>query len=304
MKEIEGKDIVFIISGSTAKPRIERILRELREYFHESAFNIIRDEKELDRIFVVEQNVRKLYVAVGGDKTVRKVMEHILGTEHLLGIIPIGSVNGFARQLGIRCNIKDAVSVLKYGEPVLVNVLKVNGCYGVHAAGLGFDAGVAYCSDRMGFRGFVGYVLACFRTLWSFNLFSARILGQSIKEKGVFWMIAIINTRQYGNSDRIATEALFSDSEMEIVLVKPFPLVLLPSFLFRLFTSRLKPSKYVKYIRTTESISISCTKTKFHIDGDPVENIPDCIPDVQLKISLIHKAIRVMLPAMSEKSEN
>lgn len=301
MKRIEEKDIVFIINARAGKRRVEKILSELQKYSPGSTFIVTWNEKELAEIFSGQENRGKVYVAVGGDGTVRKVMEHILGTEHLLGIVPIGSGNGFARQVGIRGNIRDAVSILKYGEVVSVDIINVDGRNGINVAGLGFDAEVAYRFDRLGFRGFPGYIYSSIKALWCFDLFYAHISGQFIKEEGVYWMIAVANTGQYGNNARIAPQSFFDDGLMELVLVKPFPMAMLPNFLFRLFTASLKPSKYIKYIKTRGPVSISCTKTKLHIDGDPVDDVPVCITDERLDISLVPKAIQVILPFAQEK---
>ncbi|MBC7722998.1 MAG: acylglycerol kinase family protein, partial [Pedobacter sp.] len=53
-----------------------------------------------------------IVVAVGGDGTIKLVAECLLQTNILLGIIPAGSANGLAKELGISTNITQALDVI------------------------------------------------------------------------------------------------------------------------------------------------------------------------------------------------
>src|SRR5690242_14671570 len=74
--------------------------------------------------------VRKNYfavVAVGGDGSVQEVARALAGSQTLLGIIPKGSGNGFARHLQIPMDAKRAIEILNRYNSTCVDVLKVNG---------------------------------------------------------------------------------------------------------------------------------------------------------------------------------
>lgn len=131
--------------------------------------------KELDEIFREQGVTPKIYVAVGGEGTVRKVMERILGTVNMLGIIPTGSGNGLARELGIDCKPERLIKTIEQGETIPIDVLKINGHLGLNVSGIGFDAEVAYRFARLGIRGLAGYLLSSLQALWCFNLFYAHM---------------------------------------------------------------------------------------------------------------------------------
>lgn len=76
-------------------------------------------------------------VAAGGDGTVSAVASEIAGTEVVLGILPLGSRNHFARDVGIPSALPDAVRVLATGQTSRVDIGEVNGRTFVNNVSLG-----------------------------------------------------------------------------------------------------------------------------------------------------------------------
>jgi diacylglycerol kinase family enzyme len=85
------------------------------------------------------------------------------------------------------------------------------------------------------------------------------------------FVLSIANTRQFGNNAFIAPEAKPNDGIIDIVLIKPFPKIIAPLFVYRLFRGTMKNSKYIRYIRTDKPFTIKTNETRFHIDGEAVE---------------------------------
>ncbi len=65
-------------------------------------------------------------VAVGGDGTLKLVAECLLDTETPIGIIPAGSANGMAKELGIPTDIEQALALLDEGRLQKIHVVKLN----------------------------------------------------------------------------------------------------------------------------------------------------------------------------------
>src|SRR5665647_2997331 len=67
---------------------------------------------------LIRQNFDKydVFVAAGGDGTVHTVADQIVGTEKRLGVLPIGSGNGFAKELGFRPNIRSLLKDIEKNE--------------------------------------------------------------------------------------------------------------------------------------------------------------------------------------------
>ena len=79
----------------------------------------------------------QVVVAAGGDGTVNAVASCLKGKKAAMGVLPMGTLNHFARDLGIPTELEDAVAVLARGQPVGVDVGEVNGRLFVNNASLG-----------------------------------------------------------------------------------------------------------------------------------------------------------------------
>jgi diacylglycerol kinase (ATP) len=83
------------------------------------------------------------------------------------------------------------------------------------------------------------------------------------------FVLTIANTRQFGNNAFIAPDAQPNDGMVDVVLVSPFPKILGPILIVRLFTKRINKSKYVRHFKTDKEIVIETHENRFHIDGEP-----------------------------------
>src|SRR6185295_2645872 len=89
--------------------------------------------------------------------SVQEVAKALAGTQTLLGIIPKGSGNGFARHLHIPIDAKHAIEILNRYNSTCVDVLKVNGSVCTNVFGIGFDGHIANLFAKMPKRGFATY---------------------------------------------------------------------------------------------------------------------------------------------------
>ncbi len=105
-------------------------------------------------------------IACGGDGTVRAVLESIAGTDTTLGIIPLGTGNLLAANLGLEAGL-DAADVALHGTARRLDVARVNGERFAVMAGAGFDAlMIRDASSAVKRRlGSVAYVLSAARHL-------------------------------------------------------------------------------------------------------------------------------------------
>jgi len=95
-----------------------------------------------------------IVVAVGGDGTVNEVAQGLIGTGTKMGIIPMGSGNGLARELGISMDMKKSAKALLKGKNLKVDICKLNDQRFLCTSGIGFDALIAYKMSQALKRGF------------------------------------------------------------------------------------------------------------------------------------------------------
>ncbi len=213
-----------------------------------------------------------IFVAAGGDGTVRSVASELVGSKKILGVLPIGSGNGFAREFGFRPNIPSLLKDIRKSESMAVDVIDINNMLCLNVAGIGLDSFVAHSFDKLKTRGFWSYVGVTFRNF--FQLHPVKVTVTLQGEEPVtdeVYVLTIANTRQFGNNAYIAPDARPNDGIIDIVMIRPFPKIIFPVIVWRLFRGTLNRSKYVRYIKTEKPFTINTCETRFHIDGEPVE---------------------------------
>ena len=81
-------------------------------------------------------------VAAGGDGTINEVVNGLSGADVSLGILPVGTMNVFATELGIPSSLAKAWAVIEEGFVREVDLPRANDAYFVQLAGIGLDAEV------------------------------------------------------------------------------------------------------------------------------------------------------------------
>ncbi len=289
MDSLKNKDILFIINPHSGKKRITKIIETLNSDYPDITTIVTNNLEELKNVFLSKLEIFTAFIVVGGDGTVNEATKYLENrSDKFLGVLPLGSGNGFARELGFKNSIDSIVEDAKKGEFIEVDILTINDENCINAAGLGFDSFVAHDFQKRNSRGLKSYIYSVFKSVFTFQPFNAtlNIGDNNISDK--FQMITIANTRQFGNNAIIAPQAKPNDGKIELVLVKPFPFYKYPVFVLQLFLGTLKESKFLQTISTSENIKIESTFKAFHIDGDPKEFSEN------LSIKIGEKKVRVI----------
>lgn len=263
---------LFILNPNAGIPPVKFIItKELARRKHELSFYKSLSIDESGTLIQKNFDKYEVFVAAGGDGTVHTVAQKLIGTEKKLGVLPIGSGNGFAKELGFKTNIKSLLNDIGRNQSSVIDVLEVNDGLCLNVAGVGLDSFVAHSFNKLKTRGFWSYIGTTFINFIKLRPFHATVTikdGETFSED--LFVLTVANTRQFGNWAFIAPMASPGDGEMDIVLIKPFPKILGPLIAFRLFAKTLHGSRYVTYIKTSSEVTIRTEEKRFQIDGDPV----------------------------------
>jgi diacylglycerol kinase (ATP) len=264
---------LFILNPSSGVQPVNFILSKELE-LRKRKLTVCKSLNKEDTKSIIAENFDKyeIFVAAGGDGTVHTVASELIGTNKIVGILPIGSGNGFAKEFGFILNVRSLLTDIKRNKSVEIDVIEINDKLCLNVAGIGLDSFVAHSFSTLKLRGFLPYVALTFKTFLQLRPFHVTIScgGEEVVSEKLF-VLTIANTRQFGNNAFIAPAARPNDGIIDLVLIKPFPKILGPLFVIRLFTKRLNKSKYVRYIRTEKEIVIQTDETRFHIDGEPLQ---------------------------------
>ncbi len=232
-------------------------------------------------------------VAWGGDGTVNEVASAVLYGRASLGIVPVGSGNGLARELGIPRNPDEALSVALGGEDRVVDVGEVNGRVFFNVAGIGFDAHVAerFANAPVPVRGLAAYAAATLSELFHYTpqRYTVRRDGAVLAE-GRALLIAIANARQWGNGARIAPHARLDDDRLDLVFVGARHPVVVAANLWRLFWGDISDAGGVTHHLVERALVRADPPAPLHVDGEPLG------PQTTITIGVRSQALRVRVP--------
>ncbi len=162
-----------------------------------------------------------MVIAWGGDGTVNEVGHSIAGTSATLGIVPAGSGNGFARELGIPSSPAAAMDIILRGSDQLVDVGSLNGRSFFNIAGIGFDASIAglFNTGMMGQRGLWPYFRIAVSQAFRYRSSRYRVTLNDETFELRALLVAFANGREYGNGLRLAPHARLDDGRLEAIVV-------------------------------------------------------------------------------------
>ena len=145
-----------------------------------------------------------LIVAGGGDGTVSTVAGALVDTGIVFGVLPLGTLNHFARDLGVPLELADAVAVLAQGEPGRVDVGEVNGRIFVNNSGLGLYPDIVRARERqqkrLGRGKWLAFVWAALSALrrYPFLVVALVVDGKEVLRKTPFVFIGNNEYRMEG----------------------------------------------------------------------------------------------------------
>ena len=267
---IEINDIIFIINPKSGNKNLSEFQKKIKDFDSRLSIyisNSIEDFKQKLNEYIDKY---KVFVIVGGDGTVNTAIGYLYNfPDKILAIIPTGSGNGFAKELGYRKDIESLTEDILKGETIDIDILEVNGEKCINVAGIGFDSHVAHDFHKRSNRGLRTYILSIIKSVFSYKPLYFEIISEDFNTNGKFNLITIANAAQFGNNAYIAPAAKPNDGYYDLVLIKPFPVYYYPVFVIKLMTQSIRNSKYTAYIKIEKELSIKTSFKKYHIDGEP-----------------------------------
>lgn len=167
-----------------------------------------------------------LLILGAGDGTISSVVDFLVGRETLLGVLPLGTANDFARTLEIPTSITAACETIATGKIVDIDLGLVGENYFVNVASIGISAAVTQAlTPRLKRRtGRFAYPLAALKAFSKHQPFRARLTfpygDQSPVDVDQVLQIAVGNGRFYGGGNVVAPDAGIDDHALDVYLIQ------------------------------------------------------------------------------------
>ncbi len=213
----------------------------------------------------------QIIVAIGGDGSINRIAQEIIGTKKVLGIIPLGSGNGLARTLGISRSPYKAWNQLKNAKPFLIDVGMCNDNLFLCTSGIGFDAEVARLFSTSNQRGLFTYIKLILTLALKYKPKNIKIEINGAAFNSKVFMATCCNAGQFGNNFYIAPDAKLNDGELNLVIIPAFNFFNLFKIILSFAFKTVKTSNLIirHYVKTVELKSIP--NGLVHIDGEVLQ---------------------------------
>lgn len=238
-----------------------------------------------------------LVIAAGGDGTVRAVTTALSETKVPCGIVPIGTGNLLARNLGIPLELAPAVDVALTGEERDIDLARLVVDHKddellafTGMAGIAFDAAMMSDTDERLKKvvGNVAYVVAFARQM-SMRPRNVRVRvddGPETRRKALLIMVG--NTGQLQGGIQLFPDAKPDDGQLDVLLAAPTSLGKWARFVQGVL--RRKPTPQIDYLAGAKVVITLDEPTVWEADGDTEGE------GSHFEFSVVPKALRVMVP--------
>jgi YegS/Rv2252/BmrU family lipid kinase len=285
--------ILFVVNPIAGGKEKKDWETAIREFFSESPYQIEfyiqtgKNDKPSIQHYI-ERISPDTVVAIGGDGTVKMVAEIVKETPIKMGIIPAGSANGLARELGIPVDVNEAIKVILTGQCRKIDAIRINEeelCF--HLSDVGMNALLVKYFEASKKRGLWGYGQSLFKMLWNKRKMRVSIKTDTEEVKRKAYMVVLANAEKYGTGAVINPDGDVADGNFEVVVVRKLHLItIIKAVLAR---KTFHPAR-IEVFRTKNVTLQFQQKFPFQVDGEYMGKI------AILQARILPGIVNVMLP--------
>jgi diacylglycerol kinase (ATP) len=291
-------------SGTLRHPLAMRELEEAVAYLtkHGLPTELRLTERPDHAVELAREAVRAgmdMVIAAGGDGTVNGVIQALAGHETALGVLPLGTVNVWAREVGIPLYTLDACDVLLNGARRRVDLGQAGNRYFLLMAGVGFDAEVARRVERsrmkeLGFK-VLEYLATVSRLGVTHQPTRVWMVRDGRRQSTRALMIIIGNTRLYGGAMTFTRNAVADDGWLDVVTVGGGGIMHRVGVIGRALLRRSSLGPRVRYDRAKRVRIEAEQPLPVQVDGEVIGNLP-------MTFTIVPRALTVIVPESAPTS--
>lgn len=238
----------------------------------------------------------EVIVAAGGDGTVNEVVNGLASLPHSqrpsLGVLPLGTVNVFAKEIGLSGHLETDWAIIRAGHSRVIDLALAEHSGGqrwfIQMAGAGLDAAAI---DRVRWRlkkiaGPIAYLWAGFGALFS-DLPSVQVTGGPAPTGGQ--LVLLGNGRFYGGRFPVFPKAQLNDGLLDLAVLPQTSILSLARAAIAVRTGRLLQMSGIVHQQAPEFEFTCPSPARFQVEGDNIGSLP-------ARFSVQPGALRILIP--------
>jgi diacylglycerol kinase (ATP) len=286
------KDTLIIFNPAARGARTQRLRAEVEKLARGTTLCTTTDVGEAE--FLARNAVAEGYeriVAAGGDGTINEIVNGIAGHNNIaLGVLPLGTMNVFATELGLPVNdLAGCWKIIQGNKTHRVDLPRANRKHFVQLAGVGLDAQAVKETSRAFKRNFgpLSYLISAVQIASRTPPVLRIESEEAITDEGSFVLVG--NGRLYGGRFPFFKQAVMDDGLLDVIVFKRLNYVDIIRYLQDVVFTPQISSREVEYFQTKRLRVSSEEVVPVEIDGELVGNCP-----VEFKIRA--GGLRVLTP--------
>jgi diacylglycerol kinase (ATP) len=260
-----------------------------------------------------------IIVAAGGDGTVNEVMNGLVDTEVALGVLPAGTVNVWAREMGLPMDIKQAAAAFLLSKWKRIDVGRARSMlprsrrlsrkkvarskevrvdrYFLLMSGIGFDAAVTAGINlqEKKWLGAIAYVKQAIQLAWQYQGTNLALRLDGKRVRGRFLMAVVGNSQLYGGVIKFTVNALVDDGLLDVCVIKGRSMLKAPLRLLSVFSRSHHLDDRIEYHQAKQIQVLSRKSVPVQLDGDYIGTTP-------IVFEVVANSLWVLVPPGADRS--
>lgn len=298
------KVFVLINPESGPKNAVQQVIDAVQEHWDtdgtEVWYQVSKSKKDgVDKIRRAAERGAETILLAGGDGLLNSSLRALLDHGLVLGVIPTGSMNGFAKHFRIPLTIPEAVGALRRGEKRDIDVGTANDHPWVVTCSFAWETSVTELFDRFPVRGMLPYVFSAAYTSFDYIPQPHRIRGDGGPEKTVEhpMVLTAVNVSDYGPVKLISSAVSPDDGKIELVEVEKEDLPAVLPQIPKLMRGEIDNVPEV-HCHSYRGITVSRKKkSPIQIDGEIIDT------DAEVEIRVLASALTILVPGEEDRTD-
>jgi len=272
-------------------------LSALEQAASDAGLEVVHVTRDLDVPSLIRRRMNegwRLFVAAGGDGTINTIIQPLVNSDAIFGVIPVGTYNHFAKDLGIPLAWRDALDVVINGEIKPIDTARINDRFFVNNVSMGLYPELVARREEKGrdYPRWKARLFAAYATLRKYPHVAVTLETEHHQEVIRTHMLMISNnsydlSRLGIESPRIA----LAEGRLSVYWLPHVPRLALTRFVAHYLAGRVRDAPGFRSFRTSR-VRVQSSKRRLHlgVDGEVVTM------ETPLVITIVPQSLSVKVP--------